>query len=176
MAVQISSSFPSGWILTLAHNMHGVKAKSVRYFSLFTLIIFGFGMPGITDYAIAQPSAFIVFSTNPSYQGEEIDPGDVRQEFTCNEQIYAISGFEGIEPGIYTFTTRWMAPDGQTVKEDKSQLEMLLKRQVAYLATSLQIQVENQTTDETSPFSGEWRVEVIYEEEVIGSGSFEFKC
>ena len=151
-------------------------SRSVRLTVIFTLLICGTGLPALTEYAFAQPSAFIVFSTNPSIKGEEIDPGDVRQEFSCNDIIYAITGFEGIEPGMYTFTTRWLAPNGQYVKEDESQLEMFLQRQVAYLATSLQIQADSQSTDETSPFSGEWRVEVIHEEELIGSGSFELKC
>lgn len=126
--------------------------------------------------ASAQPRAFIVFSTNPEIKGEEIAPGDVRQQFNCAEQIYAITGFEGIEPGIYTFTTRWIAPNEQVVKQDRSQLEMILKGQVAYLANSLQIKTEDPSGDEESPFSGEWRVEVLYKENLIGAASFNLDC
>jgi len=133
-------------------------------------------LSGIAQAASAQPRAFIVFSTNPEIKGEEIEPGDVRQQFNCGEQIYAVTGFESIEPGIYTFATRWIAPNEQVVKEDHSQLEMVLKGQVAYLALSLQIKTEDPTGDEESPFSGEWRVEVFYQENLIGAASFSLDC
>ena len=147
----------------------------LRYFLNFLLTIV-IGLICTPLSLAASPSAFLVFSTNPTIQGEEIEPGNVRSQFGCDELIYAIAGFEGIEPGTYRFRTRWTAPNGQIVKEDDSQLEMFLKRQVAYLATSLKIQVQDLNSDEKSPFAGEWRVEIFYQEQSIGDGSFKLEC
>lgn len=158
----------------LSSNIKLYQAHSRHYLNFVLVIVVG--LLCTSRLLAAPPSAFLVFSTNPTIQGEEIDPGDVRSQFGCDELIYAIAGFEGIEPGSYRFKTRWTAPNGQIIKEDESQLEMLLKRQVAYLATSLKIQTQNSNTDEKSPFSGEWRVEILYQEKSIGHGSFELAC
>ncbi len=150
--------------------------KGIWIFTLGLALVAAINLLGFAQMASAQPSAFIVFSTDPEIRGEEIAPGNVRTQFNCDEQIYAVTGFEGIEPGIYNFITRWIAPNDQVVKEDPSQLEMLLKGQVAYLATSLQINIEDPVSDEESPFSGEWRVEVLYRDHSIGSASFLLSC
>ena len=159
--------------------MHRSTRRSVQFTrlnGLKSLLIIVASLVCSPSSLAAPPSAFLVFSTNPTIQGEEIAPGDVRHQFGCDDLIYAIAGFEGVEPGIYQFIMRWITPDGQIVKEDDGQLEMLLNRQVAYLATSLKVQTQDSNTQEKSPFSGEWQVEVLYQEKSIGRGSFELAC
>lgn len=158
-------------------NSKSIKIRSSIWILLLTFVIGPTAtLFSIAQAASAQPRAFILFSANPEIKGEEIEPGDVRQQFNCGELIYAVTGFEGIEPGIYTFATRWIAPNEQLVKQDHSQLEMILKGQVAYLATSLQIKTEDPDGGEESPFSGEWRVEVFHQENLIGAASFNLEC
>ncbi len=146
---------------------------------LFAILLVAFQPGAANAQEPAAPSAHIVFAAGINQVESRVDPVDIRDRYGCGEAVHAVIAVEGLSIGSHEMTARWLDPNGVERKNQRGRLDVPRNNWIAYLTSSIAVVPESASTptsDEKSPFAGNWMVEVISDGAVLGAATFTIDC
>ena len=137
----------------------------------------------LSSLAIADTKVQIEFAQEiTQYIDGRILTKNQRTRFDCGERIYGVFQLENLENGSHQILTQWKSPGDKIEQVNKRTIAISSARQVVFLSSSIEFAGGDPLSSIIDPaagfeaYIGKWTVDVVVDDIILGSSSFQVLC